>query len=99
MQPDRNDITNHLSSLSIAPSFRHLPETDLQKLTRLVLLDLASKEPVLRLTASRALAIWGRGATISDLETALNSETDETVNAQMKRDLAILSEQQKKNPQ
>ncbi|MGC2658697.1 MAG: hypothetical protein WA324_12135 [Bryobacteraceae bacterium] len=87
----RDDLAGHMNALSVASAFRNLSENDSQELARLVLEDLTSKEPVIRLRASHALGIWGRPSFIPDIRNALASETDGPTRAQMERDLALLS--------
>jgi HEAT repeat protein len=82
-------------ALSLAPDFSQLPAAD--QILRSVLTNLADTDPGVGIDASHALAAWGKSSAVPPLESAVRSEQDDAVRAQMQADLSALREKLKRD--
>lgn len=79
-----------MAALALLPRFKNVSKDDSQRIYSIIVRSIADSTPALRLTASSVLVQLGTQNAIPVLQSAISSEGDEVVRAQMESDLRRL---------
>jgi HEAT repeat protein len=83
-----------MAALALLPRFKNVSKDDSQRIYGIIVSSVTDSTPALRLTASSALVQLGTQTAIPVLQSAITSERDQVVRAQMESDLHSLEKKQ-----